>query len=138
MDRQRLIVVLNRQPCEHRWESDQLICAWTDGGLTAALDLVLQRYGGTWVAWGSGSAVNDGMNLVAKEYVAAQVCEPRVLLVSQMAGALEELPGACVINPYEIEGLAETIKGALGMPLDGRRRRMRRMRSYLAAHDIHA
>ena len=84
------------------------------------------------------SSVNDGMNLVAKEYVAAQVCETGVLLVSQMAGASEELPGASVINPYEIEGLAETIKSALEMPLDERRRRMRRMRSYLAAHDIHA
>jgi len=84
------------------------------------------------------SSVNDGMNLVAKEYVAAQVCETGVLLVSQMAGAAEELPGASVINPYEIEGLAETIKDALEMPLDERRRRMRRMRSHLAAHDIHA
>ncbi len=83
------------------------------------------------------SSVNDGMNLVAKEYVAAQVCETGVLLVSQMAGAAEELPGASVINPYETEGLAEAIKGALEMPLDERRRRMRRMRSYLAAHDIH-
>lgn len=84
------------------------------------------------------SSVYDGMNLVAKEYVAAQVCETGVLLVSQMAGASEELPGASVINPYETEGLAEAIKGALEMPLDERRRRMRRMRSYLAAHDIHA
>jgi trehalose-6-phosphate synthase len=84
------------------------------------------------------SSVNDGMNLVAKEYVAAQVCETGVLLVSQLAGAAEELPGASVINPYETEGLAETIKGALEMPLDERRRRMRQMRSYLAAHDIHA
>ena len=66
------------------------------------------------------SSVNDGMNLVAKEYVAAQVCETGVLLVSQMAGASEELPGASVINPYETEGLAETIKDALEMPLDER------------------
>lgn len=84
------------------------------------------------------SSVNDGMNLVAKEYVAAQVCETGVLLVSQLAGASEELPGASVINPYETEGLAEAMKVALEMPPDERRRRMRRMRSYLAAHDIHA
>jgi trehalose-6-phosphate synthase len=70
------------------------------------------------------------MNLVAKEYVAAQVCETGVLLISQLAGTSEELPGASVINPYEIEGLAETIKGALEMPLEERRRGMRRMRSY--------
>lgn len=84
------------------------------------------------------SSVYDGMNLVAKEYVAAQVCETGVLLVSQMAGAAEELPGAIVINPYETEGMAEAMKVALEMPPDERRRRMRRMRSYLAAHDVHA
>lgn len=84
------------------------------------------------------SSVYDGMNLVAKEYVAAQVQERGVLLVSQMAGAAEELPGAIVINPYETEGVAEAIKGALEMPCDERRRRMRQMRCYLAAHDVHA
>jgi trehalose 6-phosphate synthase len=84
------------------------------------------------------SSVYDGMNLVAKEYVAAQVYETGVLLVSQMAGAAEELPGAIVINPYETEGVAEAMKEALEMPLDERRQRMRRMRSYLSAHDIHA
>ena len=84
------------------------------------------------------SSVYDGMNLVAKEYVAAQVHESGVLLVSQMAGAAEELPGAIVINPYETEGVAEAIKGALEMPCDERRRRMRQMRFYLAAHDVHA
>lgn len=47
MDQQRLIVVSNRQPYEHRWESDQLVCTRTDGGLTAALDPVLRRHGGT-------------------------------------------------------------------------------------------
>jgi len=84
------------------------------------------------------SSVYDGMNLVAKEYVSAQVDERGVLLVSQMAGASEELSGAIVINPYETEGVAEAIKEALEMPQDERRRRMRRMRSYLATHDIHA
>jgi trehalose-6-phosphate synthase len=84
------------------------------------------------------TSVNDGMNLVAKEYVAAQVDESGVLLVSQMAGAAEELPGAIVINPYETEGVAEAIKAALEMPKDECRRRMHRMRSYLSAHDVHA
>jgi trehalose 6-phosphate synthase len=84
------------------------------------------------------TSVNDGMNLVAKEYVAAQVGETGVLLVSQMAGAAEELPGAIVINPYETEGVAEAIKAALEMPKDECQRRMHRMRSYLSAHDVHA
>ena len=59
MDRQRLIVVSNRQPYEHRWESDRLVCTRTDGGLTAALEPVLRRHGGTWVARGSESADQD-------------------------------------------------------------------------------
>ncbi|HXV67362.1 MAG TPA: trehalose-6-phosphate synthase [Nitrospira sp.] len=84
------------------------------------------------------SSVYDGMNLVAKEYVAAQVGETGVLLVSQMAGAAEGLPGAIVINPYQTEGVAEAIKQALEMPSEERRRRMRRMRSYLSAQDVHA
>lgn len=84
------------------------------------------------------SSVNDGMNLVAKEYVASQVDETGVLLVSQMAGAAEELSQAIIINPYDTEGLADSIKEALEMPPEERRRRMRAMRSYLKAHDIHA
>lgn len=84
------------------------------------------------------SSVYDGMNLVAKEYVSAQVGETGVLLISQMAGAAEELSGAIVINPYETERVAEAIKNALEMPRDERRRRMLRMRSYLSAHDVHA
>lgn len=59
MDTQRLIIVSNRQPYEHRWQRDQLVCTRTDNGLTAALDPVLCRHGGTWVAWGSGSADHD-------------------------------------------------------------------------------
>jgi trehalose-6-phosphate synthase len=77
MDKHRLIVVSSRQPYEHRWERNQLVCVETDGWVTAALDAVLRRHGGT-----------------------------------------------------------ETIKEALEMPLDERRRRICQMRSYLAAHDI--
>jgi trehalose 6-phosphate synthase len=84
------------------------------------------------------SSVYDGMNLVAKEYVAAQVDENGVLLVSQMAGAAEELTDALIVNPYDTEGLAEAIRRALEMPLEERRRRMRAMRTYLEKHDIHA
>ncbi|WP_447978921.1 alpha,alpha-trehalose-phosphate synthase (UDP-forming) [Candidatus Nitrospira bockiana] len=84
------------------------------------------------------SSVNDGMNLVAKEYVASQVDERGVLLISQMAGAAEELREALIINPYDSEGLADSIKEALEMPEDERRRRMRVMREYLRDHDVHA
>ena len=84
------------------------------------------------------SSVYDGMNLVAKEYVSCQVEEKGVLLVSHMAGAAEELTDALVINPYDLEGLADSIRQALEMPLEERRKRMRRMRGYLATHDIRA
>ena len=82
------------------------------------------------------SSVYDGMNLVAKEYVACQVNEHGVLLVSQMAGAAEELTQALVINPYDHEGVADAIREALEMPPDTRRDRMRGMRAYLQSHDI--
>lgn len=84
------------------------------------------------------SSVYDGMNLVAKEYVASQVDESGVLLLSQMAGAAEELTDALIINPYDSEGLADAIRQALEMPTEERQDRMRRMRSYLQTHDIHA
>ena len=84
------------------------------------------------------SSVYDGMNLVAKEYVASQVEEKGVLLVSHLAGAAEELTDALVINPYDPEGVADSIRQALEMPFGERRERMRRMRAYLEAHDIRA
>lgn len=81
--------------------------------------------------------LRDGMNLVAKEYVAAQDPEnPGVLVLSQFAGAAEELDGALLINPHETEGMAAAIDAALQMPLDERQRRYRRMFRHLAANDI--
>ena len=82
--------------------------------------------------------LRDGMNLVAKEYVSCQSEEKGVLLVSHLAGAAEELTDALVINPYDLEGVADSIRQALEMPMEERRNRMRRMRDYLATHDIKA
>ena len=83
------------------------------------------------------SSVYDGMNLVAKEYVASQVDETGVLVVSHLAGAAEELSGALVVNPYDQEGMADSIMRALEMPEDERRERMRQMRLHLSTHDIY-
>jgi trehalose 6-phosphate synthase len=81
--------------------------------------------------------LRDGMNLVAKEYVAAQDPEdPGVLVLSQFAGAAEELNGAVLINPHEPEAMAAAIDTALKMPLDERQERYRRMFRHLAANDI--
>jgi trehalose 6-phosphate synthase len=68
--------------------------------------------------------LRDGMNLVAKEYVAAQNPEdPGVLVLSKFAGAAEELREALIVNPYDIDAMAEAVHHALTMPLDERRRR---------------
>src|SRR5206468_732232 len=83
------------------------------------------------------TSVYDGMNLVAKEYVASQVDESGVLVVSHLAGAAEELRGALVVNPYDQEGMADSIKQALEMPENERRERMPQMRLHLSRHDIY-
>jgi trehalose 6-phosphate synthase len=81
--------------------------------------------------------LRDGMNLVAKEYVAAQDAEnPGVLVLSQFAGAAEELDGAVLINPHESEGMAAAIDTALRMPLAERQARWRAMYRHLAKNDI--
>ena len=66
----------------------------------------------------------DGMNLVAKEYVAAQdPDDPGVLILSHLAGAAEELEAALLVNPYDLDGMARALKQALTMPRDERRER---------------
>ena len=82
--------------------------------------------------------LRDGMNLVAKEYVAAQsATDPGVLILSKFAGAAEELDGALLVNPYDIEGMSESIKTALEMPKDERVSRWIRMIEQLQDFDIH-
>jgi trehalose 6-phosphate synthase len=77
------------------------------------------------------------MNLVAKEFVAAQDPEaPGVLILSQFAGAAAELDGALTINPHEVEGVAAAIKRALEMPLEERRERHGPMLAHLLDHSV--
>jgi trehalose 6-phosphate synthase len=81
--------------------------------------------------------LRDGMNLVAKEYVAAQDSEdPGVLVLSQFAGAARELEAALVVNPYDIEATAAAIGQALAMPLDERKARWRAMIKILQANTV--
>jgi trehalose 6-phosphate synthase len=81
--------------------------------------------------------LRDGMNLVAKEYVAAQdPDDPGVLVLSQFAGAAAELDGAIIVNPHEPEAMARAIRTALEMPLIERRDRHRRMFARLARNDV--
>jgi trehalose 6-phosphate synthase len=82
--------------------------------------------------------VRDGMNLVAKEFVAAQDPEdPGVLVLSPMAGAAEELTAALQVNPYDKRGTALALRQALNMPLDERRDRHMQMMAAVRRHDIH-
>jgi alpha,alpha-trehalose-phosphate synthase [UDP-forming] len=85
------------------------------------------------------SAVRDGMNLVAKEYVAAQVNDDGVLVLSDQAGAHEELGEyALTINPYDTDAFAETIETALSMDSEERAERMVAMREQVESHNLYA
>ena len=82
--------------------------------------------------------LRDGMNLVAKEYVAAQrEDDPGVLILSRFAGAAAQLTDALLVNPHSREEIAEALNRALTMPLAERRVRWRRLRDTLAAYDVH-
>jgi trehalose 6-phosphate synthase len=81
--------------------------------------------------------LRDGMNLVAKEYVASQNPEnPGVLVLSQFAGAAAELRDAITVNPYDPEYVAQGLQRALAMPLDERRARWSSMMAVLRANDL--
>jgi trehalose 6-phosphate synthase len=81
--------------------------------------------------------LHDGMNLVAKEYVAAQnPADPGVLVLSKFAGAAKELDTALLVNPHDIDGMARTIATALSMPLTERRMRWEAMMAKLRARTI--
>ena len=90
------------------------------------------------------SSLHDGMNLVAKEFVAAQGeedgsgCTGRgVLILSEFAGAARDLPEALVINPYDTEQFAEAIRQAVTMPADERKSRMQRMYRQVVENNIY-
>jgi trehalose 6-phosphate synthase len=83
------------------------------------------------------TSLHDGMNLVAKEYIAAHDDEDGVLVLSKFAGAATELLDALIVNPYDIEGVAEAIHKGLQMDLDERRNRMQRMRHHVMEHNIY-
>ena len=83
------------------------------------------------------SSLDDGMNLVAKEFAAARSDEDGVLLLSEFAGAAAELPEALAVNPYDTSGFAAAIRQALEMPEEERRDRMRAMRETVRENNIY-
>jgi trehalose 6-phosphate synthase/phosphatase len=81
--------------------------------------------------------VRDGMNLVAKEFAASRTDEEGVLVLSEFAGAADELTDALIVNPYDVAGVAAALHRALTMDGVERRHRMRALRAQVLAHDVH-
>jgi trehalose 6-phosphate synthase len=83
------------------------------------------------------TSLHDGMNLVAKEFVASRVDGDGVLVLSAFTGAARELVDALIVNPFAVDEMAEVIHQAINMPAEERRRRMNRMRSVVAANNVY-
>jgi len=81
--------------------------------------------------------LRDGMNLVAKEFVACRTDENGVLVLSEFAGAADELTDALLVNPYDVDGVADAMHRALTMDRAERRRRLRSLRAKVQANDVH-
>ncbi|MBT2485646.1 MULTISPECIES: trehalose-6-phosphate synthase [unclassified Microbacterium] len=84
------------------------------------------------------TALRDGMNLVAKEYVATRIDNRGVLVLSEFAGAADELGSAIQVNPHDIEGLKDAIMRAVEMPPREQSRRMRSLRRRVLDNDVNA
>jgi trehalose-6-phosphate synthase len=84
------------------------------------------------------TSLHDGMNLVAKEFIASRDQNDGVLILSRFAGASHELPGALIINPYDIEQTADAIKQALEMPKELQYQKMKQMRRMIMNHNVYA
>lgn len=83
------------------------------------------------------SSLHDGMNLVAKEFLATRQDEDGVLILSRFTGACRELRDALIVNPYDIEEMADAIVFALEMPPEERRARMQRLRRTIKEQNIY-
>jgi trehalose 6-phosphate synthase len=84
------------------------------------------------------TSLHDGMNLVAKEFIAARSQNDGVLILSRFAGASQELPGALLVNPYNVEQTADAIKAALEMPKEVQQHKMKQMRRVIMGHNVYS
>jgi alpha,alpha-trehalose-phosphate synthase [UDP-forming] len=83
------------------------------------------------------TSLHDGMNLVAKEFIASRDDEQGALILSQFTGAMRELPDALIVNPYDTEAVSEAIRLALEMDADDRQMRMQRMRRTIRENNVY-
>lgn len=81
--------------------------------------------------------LRDGMNLVAKEYIATRTDETGALVLSEFAGAAHELSEALLVNPHDLDGMASTFERALDTPFAESRDSMRKLRQRVVNHDVH-
>ena len=84
------------------------------------------------------TSLHDGMNLVAKEFIAARTQNDGVLILSLFAGASQELHGATIINPYDIEQSSDAIRLALEMPKETQTQKMKQMRRLIMGHNVYS
>jgi trehalose 6-phosphate synthase/phosphatase len=109
-------------PVDYRYGA---VCAATLSALYCAADVMLV------------TPLRDGMNLVAKEFVASRADEDGVLVLGQHAGAAAELRTALLVDPADVDGLATAYEAALALSPAERRVRMRRMRRAVRRHDVY-
>ena len=83
------------------------------------------------------TSLHDGMNLVAKEFVASRNDEDGVLILSQFTGASREFHDAFIVNPYDTEEVADSIYASLVMLPEERKARMQRMQEILKEHNVY-
>ena len=112
-----------------RWKP--IICLWEHGAPVTLM--ALRRMANFFVV----SSLHDGMNLVAKEFVASRFDEDGILILSPFTGAARELTDALLVNPYATDHFAEAIKNALEMPQAERQKRMRKMREVVRENNIY-
>lgn len=103
------------------------------GHLPPTTLMALRRMADFWIV----SSLHDGMNLVAKEFIASSFDEKGALLLSRFTGAARELQDAILINPYATDAFAEAIRRALEIPLDEKRRQIRRMRGVVRENNVY-
>jgi len=78
------------------------------------------------------------MNLVAKEYAVSHLGDGGVLILSEFAGAAQELKSALQVNPYDIDQIASALHQAVEMPIEERQERMAQMRQSIESNDLHS
>jgi trehalose 6-phosphate synthase len=83
------------------------------------------------------TSLHDGMNLVAKEFISVRDGDDGALILSQFTGASSELRDALLVNPYDLDAVAEAVRHAVSMPPEERRARMARMRAAVREHNIY-